>query len=230
MSSLRVVAGLNVLSSPGRHAQSRHIQEVRTHEKYHQPSFSNDVALLLLSSPLEFTNFVQPVCTVEDENEEYSLNLSLCFVSGWGTYKHQGFTYTRMDTLQEAEVELIERQTCNQIDWYNGSIEAGMVCAGSQTGAVDTCQGDSGGPLQCFSEDQERFYIVGVTSFGYACGLPRRPGVYAKASKYSHWLKTTQSRSPSTACRLDSMCVLVLSSVVFYTCVSELLNLAPLLW
>ncbi|XP_019907083.1 transmembrane protease serine 11D [Esox lucius] len=99
----------------------------------------------------------------------------------------------RMDTLQEAEVELIERQTCNQIDWYNGSIEAGMVCAGSQTGAVDTCQGDSGGPLQCFSEDQERFYIVGVTSFGYACGLPRRPGVYAKASKYSHWLKTTQS-------------------------------------
>ncbi|KAJ8017094.1 hypothetical protein DPEC_G00014200 [Dallia pectoralis] len=120
----------------------------------------------------------------------------------------------RMDRLQEAEVELISRQTCNQVDWYHGDIEAGMICAGSETGVVDTCQGDSGGPLQCFSEDQERFYIVGVTSFGEGCGLPKRPGVYTRASTYSDWLKTTQGRSSSTACQLDSILVLVLSSVI----------------
>ncbi|KAJ3586962.1 hypothetical protein NHX12_013353 [Muraenolepis orangiensis] len=40
-------------------------------------------------------------------------------------------------------------------------------------------QGDSGGPLQCYSEDEESFYVAGVTSFGEEFGLPRRPGVHA---------------------------------------------------
>ncbi|CAB1330181.1 unnamed protein product [Coregonus sp. 'balchen'] len=186
MSSLRVVSGLNVLTEPGRYSQRRYVVEVRAHEKFDHPSYSNDIALLRLSSPLEYTDFVQPVCTVEDEMEEFNLNLNQCFISG-----------KPMDTLQEAEVELIEQNICNRIDWYNGYIK-----------------NDSGGPLQCFSEDQEKFYIVGVTSFGDACGLPKRPGVYARASKYSAWLKTTQSRSLSAVCRLDNRFILVLSSVV----------------
>ncbi|KAM9431292.1 transmembrane protease serine 12-like isoform 1-T1 [Salvelinus alpinus] len=208
MSSLRVVAGLNVLTEPGRYSQRRYVVEVRVHEKFHHPSYSNDIALMRLSSPLEYTDFVQPVCTVEDEMEEFDLNLNQCFVSGWGSTSFKG---KPMDTLQEAEVELFEQNTCNRIDWYNGYIKNGMICGGSETGVVDTCQGDSGGPLQCFSEDQEKFYIVGVTSFGDACGLPKRPGVYTRASKYSAWLKTTQSRSLSAVCQLDNSFILVLS-------------------
>ena len=50
-------------------------------------------------------------------------------------------------------------------------------------------QGDSGGPLQCYSEDEDRFYVVGVTSFGRKCGLPRRPGVYARTSRFAGWLR-----------------------------------------
>ncbi|XP_035614072.1 acrosin [Oncorhynchus keta] len=210
-SSLRVVAGLNVLTEPGQYSQRRYVVEIRAHEKFHHPSYSNDIALLRLSSPLEYTDFVQPVCTVEDEMEEFNLNLNQCFISGWGSTSFKG---KPMDTLQEAEVELFERNTCNQIDWYNGYIKNGMICAGFETGGVDTCQGDSGGPLQCFSEDHEKFYIVGVTSFGDACGLPKRPGVYTMASKYSAWLKTTQSRSLSAVCQLDNRFILVLSSVV----------------
>uniref|UniRef100_A0A8C8DCI3 Acrosin n=1 Tax=Oncorhynchus tshawytscha TaxID=74940 RepID=A0A8C8DCI3_ONCTS len=208
---LRVVAGLNVLTEPGQYSQCRYVVEVRAHEKFHHPSYSNDIALLRLSSPLEYTDFVQPVCTVEDEMEEFNLNLNQCFISGWGSTSFKG---KPMDILQEAEVELFEQNTCNQIDWYNGYIKNGMICAGFETGGVDTCQGDSGGPLQCFSEDQEKFYIVGVTSFGDACGLPKRPGVYTMASKYSAWLKTTQSRSLSAVCQLDNCFILVLSSVV----------------
>ncbi|KAL1020732.1 hypothetical protein UPYG_G00003930 [Umbra pygmaea] len=211
MSSLRVVAGLNTLSYPEEHSQSRYVQEVRVHEGYHHPCFADDLALLFLRNPLEFTHFVQPVCTVEDEREEHSLDLSMCFVSGWGSayYKGKG-----LDTLQEAEVQLIDRQICNQTDWYNGYIQAGMICAGSEMGVVDTCQGDSGGPLQCFSEDKGTFYLVGVTSFGDDCGLPKRPGVYARVSKYSTWLKTIQSRSLSTVVQPDCIFILLLSSFV----------------
>lgn len=45
-----------------------------------------------------------------------------------------------MNKLQEAEVELIDRRTCNRVTWYNGIITEKMICAGLESGAVDTCQ------------------------------------------------------------------------------------------
>uniref|UniRef100_A0A3P8TNE6 Peptidase S1 domain-containing protein n=1 Tax=Amphiprion percula TaxID=161767 RepID=A0A3P8TNE6_AMPPE len=51
-----------------------------------------------------------------------------------------------------------------------------------------------GGPLQCYSDRDERFYVVGVTSFGEKCGLPHRPGVYARTSRFAGWMKASQAR------------------------------------
>lgn len=60
-------------------------------------------------------------------------------------------------------------------------------------------QGDSGGPLQCYSENQDRFYLVGVTSFGDECGLPQKPGVYARVSIFSKWLTASQTAAAASA-------------------------------
>lgn len=144
-----------------------------------------------------------------------------------------------MNRLQEAEVELIDRITCNLITWYNGLITENMICAGLESGAADSCQvmtflnslqatgfisirrdcclcvclkGDSGGPLQCYSEDEDRFYVVGVTSFGHECGLPHKPGVYARTSRFAGWLKTSQTASVSTAHRLNTRLIAALLS------------------
>ena len=46
----------------------------------------------------------------------------------------------QMDRLQQAEVELIDRRTCNLISWYNGLITENMICAGLESGAADSCQ------------------------------------------------------------------------------------------
>lgn len=45
-----------------------------------------------------------------------------------------------MNRLQEAEVELIDRRTCNLMSWYNGLITENMICAGLESGAADACQ------------------------------------------------------------------------------------------
>uniref|UniRef100_A0A3B4ZN39 Acrosin n=1 Tax=Stegastes partitus TaxID=144197 RepID=A0A3B4ZN39_9TELE len=200
----RVVAGLRVLSTPGDHVQIRSISKVKTHEDYSDITGDNDVMLILLSSPFNFTDHVQPICTPLDVTHESVLSFSHCFVTGWGSAYYQG---RLMNRLQEAEVELINSSTCNLASWYDGLISENMICAGLESGAADTCQvgGDSGGPLQCYSESQEKFYVVGVTSFGEKCGLPHKPGVYARTSRFAGWLKASQAAaSESAAHRLNT--------------------------
>ncbi|XP_051961306.1 acrosin [Xyrauchen texanus] len=177
---LRVVAGLNYRFSQRKDVQYRSVQQVILHEMFNPSNYDNDVALLQLHRPLYFTNYVQPVCIIENEMDEKQLNFSLCYITGWGSSVSEGML---ANALQEAEVELIDTITCNQRGWYNGHVNDNMICAGFDQGGVDTCQGDSGGPLQCYSEDLERFYLYGVTSHGEDCALPRKPGIYTRASR-----------------------------------------------
>lgn len=45
-------------------------------------SYPNDIALLKLSSPVTYSNFIQPVCLL---NSTYKFeNRTDCWVTGWG--------------------------------------------------------------------------------------------------------------------------------------------------
>ena len=101
------------------------------------------------------------------------------FITGWGTTAFGGLP---SDTLREAEVEIIDDETCGSL-LFNGPLffEETMVCAGFETGLVDTCQGDSGGPLVVPIGDGT-FRLVGDTSWGIGCALPTKPGVYGRVA------------------------------------------------
>ncbi|XP_072223932.1 transmembrane protease serine 11D [Leuresthes tenuis] len=205
----RVVAGSRQLSTPEAHAQFRSISKIKMHEDYDEATSDNDVTLVLLSSPLYFTDHIQPICTPHNVSDEFMFNFSHCFISGWGSTYYKG---QLMDRLQEAEVELIDTTRCNQFTWYDGFITENMLCAGLESGAADACQGDSGGPLQCYSENDESFYVVGVTSFGEKCGLPQRPGVYARTSRFSDWLKASQVAAAASAAQCNTRPITALLS------------------
>uniref|UniRef100_A0A3B3DVT7 Peptidase S1 domain-containing protein n=1 Tax=Oryzias melastigma TaxID=30732 RepID=A0A3B3DVT7_ORYME len=190
---VRVVAGLHMWSDPGAHSQIRSISEMKVHEDYDDFTSDSDIMLLRLSSPFKFTDHVQPACTPYSVTHEVILNFTHCFITGWGSSSYKG---RLMSNLQEAEVELIDQRRCNQLSWYGGFITENMLCAGLESGA-----GDSGGALQCYSESDDRFYVVGVTSFGEECGLPRRPGVYSRISRFADWLKAVQTAAAATAHR-----------------------------
>lgn len=52
-------------------------------------------------------------------------------------------------------------------------------------------QGDSGGPLQTkLSLEPLQYNVIGVTSFGKACGIANVPGVYTRVSNYIDWIES----------------------------------------
>ena len=52
----------------------------------------------------------------------------------------------------------------------------------------DACQGDSGGPLTIGFTDESVGILVGATSWGYQCGLPKYPGVYTDIAMFMDWV------------------------------------------
>ena len=56
-----------------------------------------------------------------------------------------------------------------------------MVCAGFQSGGVDTCFGDSGGPLQAPLQGGG-YRLVGITGWGKGCAEAGFPGVYTRVA------------------------------------------------
>jgi trypsin len=101
-------------------------------------------------------------------------------VSGWGSTSESGNT---VDTLRRASVPIVADSTC--VDDYNNAIPpedvdpATMVCAGYESGGVDTCYGDSGGPLEA-PAPTGGYRLVGITSWGQGCAESGFPGVYTR--------------------------------------------------
>jgi len=44
------------------------------------------------------------------------------------------------DELNQVMLPIIDRDVCNQPNWYDGAIDDSMVCAGYAQGGRDTCQ------------------------------------------------------------------------------------------
>ncbi|XP_066299496.1 serine protease 33-like isoform X1 [Branchiostoma lanceolatum] len=163
--------------------QTRSVRRIIVHQQYNKGvRHDYDVALLELSSPVVLSTRVKPVCLpvagqeVADGTE--------CVVTGFG-YTREG-SGAISDTLQQAKVPTVSLSTCSS-QMRPATITARMLCAGYNEGGIDACQGDSGGPLVC--EVDGRYVLIGVVSWGYGCARPNTPGIYAKVSEFSGWIK-----------------------------------------
>lgn len=61
-----------------------------------------------------------------------------------------------------------------------------MFCARNRKNNTDTCGGDSGSAIQMRLD--EKFYVVGVTSFGFGCAT-ELPSFYTRVSSYLDWIE-----------------------------------------
>uniref|UniRef100_A0A3B4T767 Peptidase S1 domain-containing protein n=1 Tax=Seriola dumerili TaxID=41447 RepID=A0A3B4T767_SERDU len=165
---------------------SRTVSEIIRNPNYDSRTNDNDIALLRLSSPVDFTNYIRPVCLAADGSVFRAG--TTCWVTGWGTVQ-SNVPLPSPQRLQEVDVPVVSNSQCNEsYASSNIGITSNMICAGLPEGGKDSCQGDSGGPM--VSKDGSRWVQAGVVSFGIGCAEPSFPGVYARVSEYQTWINS----------------------------------------
>uniref|UniRef100_A0A8C9DTE9 Atrial natriuretic peptide-converting enzyme n=1 Tax=Prolemur simus TaxID=1328070 RepID=A0A8C9DTE9_PROSS len=177
----RVVLGINNLDHPSTFMQTRFVKTIILHPRYSWAVVDYDISVIELNEDINETSYVRPVCLPSPgqwlEADTY------CYITGWG---HMG---NKMPfKLQEGEVRIIPLEQC-QSYFDMKTITSRMICAGYESGTVDSCMGDSGGPLVC-ERPTGQWTLFGLTSWGSVCfSKVLGPGVYSNVSYFVKWIQ-----------------------------------------
>ncbi|CAK1590186.1 unnamed protein product [Parnassius mnemosyne] len=158
------------------------IKKIIPHPSFDKYYYTNDVAVLVLATPLLLGKFVRQG-TITKPRTEIAPN-EMCTLVGWGATQSGG---PQPDQLQYAMMVTVDQQECvMRYNTIGAVIAETMFCAGSlDYDGIDGCYGDSGGPLIY------KGVVVGLVSFGYGCGNRYYPGVYTKLSHFTDWIIQT---------------------------------------
>ncbi|XP_054877304.1 serine protease 27-like [Poeciliopsis prolifica] len=178
---------------------TRRLSKIICHPEYDSSTFENDICLLKLSAPVEFTPYIQPICLASEKSTFYDGLTS--WVTGFGvTEIPRVGTGSLPKILQEVEVPIVGNNRCKcyysemfmlQLDFNPNLNLNNFICAGLKEGGKDSCRGDSGGPLMVQLQNSSQWVQAGVVSFGEGCAAPMKPGVYARVSQYQSWINST---------------------------------------
>ncbi|CAH1777885.1 unnamed protein product [Owenia fusiformis] len=154
----------------------------------------NDLALIQFRTPVKITEFVNPICLPE-QNEDFQSNRSLeCHTAGFGRVIPEDSS-SLPDHLVETKTVIWTREACRR-RYSDRSHTRDILCTGFASGFGNTCFGDSGSPLACRS-DNNLWSLAGVTSFhkgGLSCAEKSSPHAIASVSRAVNWIKTTLNR------------------------------------
>ncbi|KAF6215330.1 hypothetical protein GE061_010082 [Apolygus lucorum] len=164
------------------------VAEVVMHSHYNRTTVRNDIAMLTLSHSVDFTSVIGPVCLPEGGLDVTNENVT---VLGWGMEEYGDDGTTKPKELNTTVIDIVQ---CHD-DWF---FESGrkviistenptVLCYQSKEGK--SCRGDSGGPVVWFDDRNNKYFLVGIVSYGGThCNL-QRPTVNTLVTAYLEWIK-----------------------------------------
>ncbi|XP_019739121.1 prostasin [Hippocampus comes] len=179
----RLFFGKQNQSTTGPNEVSRTLARIIIHPDYNDQNFQNDIALMRLSSPVTYSDFIRPICMASNSSQFH--NGTRCWGTGWGRLSSDE-PLVAFERLQEVEIPIIGNRQCSCVYTLveNVQVTDNMICAGELDRGI--CQGDSGGPVQC---KQGSVWIqAGLASFGIPCATGLFPEVFARVSFYQDWI------------------------------------------
>jgi len=185
LATYRLVCGLHDRLIDDKWTQTFTPIKVVPHPNYNSRLIQNDIALFELSGDgATFDDYVSPVC-IPDDGQDYDGKTSIA--TGWGTLFSGGSV---SPVHMEVAMPILSDDDCKKkFGGTNNMLDPKtQVCAGISGANLDTCQGDSGGPLVVKHDDDNKWYLIGLTSWGYGCG---DGGVYTRCSAFRDWMTKT---------------------------------------
>ncbi|CAF1279639.1 unnamed protein product [Adineta steineri] len=174
----------------------RNVSKVVVHPDFvPPPQHINDIALLRLSSPVDFAAagvHAGISCLPTQSNDlNYPETGTRLAVVGWGRLVYNG---AAAKELQQVRVMTIDNddQRCNNSIYDKQR----QFCALVDGGGKDACQGDSGGPIHQWLDDH--WEQVGIVSYGTGCAAATNPGIYTRLSYYHDWIQKTINEIDTT--------------------------------
>ncbi|XP_038837825.1 ovochymase-2-like [Salvelinus namaycush] len=155
---------------------------------------TNDIALVHLSSAVNMTREISPVCLP-------ALGALMpagkpCYVTGWGDEKGSLFPVVS-EKLNQAALPIVPFATCSKPAYWWDTLRPSMICAGyeSPDELKSACQGDSGGPFACQPSASDPWEVHGIVSFGaFGCVKDKKPSVFTRVSSFNDWIDDNMKR------------------------------------
>ncbi|XP_049839668.1 uncharacterized protein LOC126284636 isoform X1 [Schistocerca gregaria] len=174
--------------------QDKQVSSVYVHPMYNSSTFNADIALLILSSPVDFTTFVRPVCLWGSANTDIqSLENTEGYVVGWGFDENGRVT----EDLMMAKMPVVSQQTClwSHPQFFSHFTSNRTYCAGFRNG-TSVCNGDSGGGMvfPMTTRDGARIWqLRGIVSISVSkedrvCDTSHYV-VFTDVAKYLDWIR-----------------------------------------
>lgn len=117
------------------------VDEAIPHPNYKKTEKYDDIGLIRMKQPVQFSEFIRPACLSETSGRE----LREAIATGWGktSYKSKG-----SDILMKVQLEMFSDSECRQqfimesntATFRNGINAQTQFCAGSRDKLKDVCQ------------------------------------------------------------------------------------------
>jgi len=144
-------------------AQTRKVKSILIHPEFDPKSLINDMAVLVMDSAFEMTEYVGPACLPEPS---FNPKNFLCVATGHGKDTYGEYGYYSKELKRSSQLRIWNREDCESTlnsEYFqtnhslNWEADSSFICAGGDED-VDTCEGDGGGPLVCLvSGDYDAF-------------------------------------------------------------------------
>ncbi|XP_074605732.1 transmembrane protease serine 11C-like [Brevipalpus obovatus] len=172
----------------------RTVEDVHIDVLYDIDSLINDLAILKLRKPIQFSRQISPICLPAESKISLFGDL---VVTGWGRTHTKG---PSVKIPQEGKLKMIDYRICNQVkrkyfkDFLHKritmAVDSTHLCAVGENG-TDTCTGDSGSPLMHQDLKTGRWILAGIVSGGWPPLMDDQcqndgtvPGLYTRVGLY----------------------------------------------
>ncbi|XP_031525782.1 serine protease-like protein 51 isoform X5 [Papio anubis] len=128
--NVTVVMGTRTFSNI--HSERKQVQKVIIHKDYKPPQLDSDLSLLLLATPVQFSNFKMPVCLQEEER-----TWDRCWMAEWVmTNGYDQYDDLNMHLEKLRVVQISQKECAKRVN----QLSRNMICAWKEPGTNGICK------------------------------------------------------------------------------------------